>query len=538
MAKALLFLWVFLLIFPAQAAKKTVCSLTINSDDEITVFKKFLSPKEFNFVELADLIPPEEKYREEVTKHICRPEINCDVLIVSGHFGGMFFGSSGIYMQLEDMEENSCLKSCNGIFKAPKEVYLFGCNTLADKEKDHRTPEEYFEVLAQDFNPEQAQMIAALRYSDLGDSFRSRMENLFDNTKSIIGFSSTSWPGDKMRPKITRYLKALTEQHGSYGKYLNKLSTQKNDDELLKKYIRGAVVQTKGTLKKEHPYCLLSDKDISRAEKINWIDKSIRRDDRLSNIPYIERFIGKEIQNNNSSITIKPDKKSQAELEKLTKVKGNAYVSMRLRILELLKNLGWINPQEYADRLPYTLEFDTAVSAEKKNLICRQKLAVEIIPVDTVAESQWTNIHFLETLACLKPKNEDIKFMLTKALFNTNDEKVHAKILEALKELKPTDAEQIKEVIAFLLSSKSEQAQLSAVSVLAKAPINLNMQIFLVDLLANSSDDNNLPYYAFTILKSIPLATETIDAIHTVWKTSKKSSIRSYAAQILRSPLK
>ena len=56
-------------------------------------------------------------------------------------------------------------------------LFLFGCNTLAGKEKDTRTPAQYRHVLMEDgFTPEQAQRIASARYGDIGRSFRARMK--------------------------------------------------------------------------------------------------------------------------------------------------------------------------------------------------------------------------------------------------------------------------------------------------------------------------------------------------------------------------
>ena len=45
------------------------------------------------------------------------------------------------------MEEASCQARCAGLFRQPREVFLLACNTLATKDEDSRTPEEYLQVL-------------------------------------------------------------------------------------------------------------------------------------------------------------------------------------------------------------------------------------------------------------------------------------------------------------------------------------------------------------------------------------------------------
>ncbi len=119
----------------ATTAKKTVCSITINSDEEINAFKKNLSPDLWNFVELTTLYSGggSQDNKKDWMKNACAAKPSCDILLISGHFGGSFFGQSGLRLSLEDLEKYSCDSDCAGILKQPKEVFLFGCNTLATK---------------------------------------------------------------------------------------------------------------------------------------------------------------------------------------------------------------------------------------------------------------------------------------------------------------------------------------------------------------------------------------------------------------------
>ena len=155
-------------------AKKTVCSMTLNSDQEINLFKNSFSKDQWNFVELTDYKNKDSSSADDTTwfTNACKAKVSCDVLVISGHFGGTFFGASGLRLPMETLEKNTCNTDCSGIINNPKEVFLFGCNTLSSKAKDRRSPEEYFNVLLADgFTLQQAEQVVAYRYSLLGDSF-------------------------------------------------------------------------------------------------------------------------------------------------------------------------------------------------------------------------------------------------------------------------------------------------------------------------------------------------------------------------------
>ena len=67
----------------------------------------------------------------------CERDIQCDVLVISGHFGGSFFGEeSEYYLSLKEMEKLTCQRKCENVLSHVKEVFLFGCNTLAGKVSD------------------------------------------------------------------------------------------------------------------------------------------------------------------------------------------------------------------------------------------------------------------------------------------------------------------------------------------------------------------------------------------------------------------
>src|SRR3954466_8166245 len=113
----------------AFAAPKTVCTITVNSPDEKEVFRRHLPPGEYRFVELV------ERGRRDWLASACEQKVQCDALIISGHFdGGEEFYTDRFdvneSLSVAEMESAPCSDSCPGVFANLKEVYLFGCNTL------------------------------------------------------------------------------------------------------------------------------------------------------------------------------------------------------------------------------------------------------------------------------------------------------------------------------------------------------------------------------------------------------------------------
>ena len=186
-----------------SSRKKTVCSITINSDEEVKTFKKHL--KGFDFVELVPHESESESEKKDWFSKACKKDIQCDVLIISGHFGGRFFGKSGHSLSTALLEEKSCDSKCSGILHKPKEVFLMGCNTLAGKHRDHRTQEEYTRALIDDgFSQTEAQEIAAFRYSPIGNDMHSRMRNVFAGVEKVYGFNSVGRSGKTVKPLLER----------------------------------------------------------------------------------------------------------------------------------------------------------------------------------------------------------------------------------------------------------------------------------------------------------------------------------------------
>jgi hypothetical protein len=92
---------------PARADKTTVCTITVNSSDEKEAFRRNLPLDKYQFVELV------ERGRPDWLSSACRAGVQCDMLIISGHYdGGHEFFSEHVeaseFLPVGEMERVSC----------------------------------------------------------------------------------------------------------------------------------------------------------------------------------------------------------------------------------------------------------------------------------------------------------------------------------------------------------------------------------------------------------------------------------------------
>ena len=217
--------FIFLIVSPFfSLARYQVCSITINSSDEIETFKEFLPARDFDFVELLpSRVNPQQNHQSHWFNRACEKDYRCDILVISGHFGGTFFGESNYSLPTELMEEKACKKNCPGILNELKEIFLFGCNTLADKKRDHRSNSEYLQVLLDDGMARGvAERVVAARYSPLETPFYKRMNFIFSGSETVYGFNELSPLGVHIKTPLRRYFQSINRQFGSYTDYLKR----------------------------------------------------------------------------------------------------------------------------------------------------------------------------------------------------------------------------------------------------------------------------------------------------------------------------
>ena len=191
----------------AHAARKTVCTITVNSADEREVFRRNLPADQYDFVELV------ERGRPDWLASACRKGVRCDALVISGHFdGGDEFYSDRVdareSLPVAEMERASCSADDHGIFANLKEVYLFGCNTLNPESFRNGVGEIERSLMRSGQTRADAARIARALAVRHGDGSRDRMRQIFPDVPAIYGFSSVAPLGPAAGSLLAGYLKA------------------------------------------------------------------------------------------------------------------------------------------------------------------------------------------------------------------------------------------------------------------------------------------------------------------------------------------
>jgi len=202
-------LWVVAAVFAAPAVhaqKSTVCTVTVNSPDEREQFRRYLPEDTFQFVELV------ERGRPDWLASACRQKIECDLLVVSGHFAGTEFYSSSFEMNeslpVAEIERAQCSASCPGLFAKLKEVYLFGCDTLKPEPVKSAMPEVVRNLLRSGHTRVESERLARALSERHGESSRDLMRRLFWEVPVIYGFQSLAPYGRVAGPMLARYFES------------------------------------------------------------------------------------------------------------------------------------------------------------------------------------------------------------------------------------------------------------------------------------------------------------------------------------------
>lgn len=279
--------------------------MSFHGEEEPRVFKDRLPPADFDVVDLSPALlrspspgPPAERPGPAPWLiGLCRRGIRCDVMVYSAEFAGSFFGKLGKALSLGDMEEAACLPECDGLFHTPREVFLLGCNTLATKSQDTRTPAEYLQILLEhDFDRASAERVVGFRYGPLGPSFREAVRRVFMDVPRIYGFSSVAPTGQYTAPRLEKY---FTMQR-DYRRHLETLGTDTRPNKALLAAFNGTgLVQASG-LQPDEPatddrrqICRLYDDDVSVADRLRIVLGIVGRKDFLAFVPTIETFISR-----------------------------------------------------------------------------------------------------------------------------------------------------------------------------------------------------------------------------------------------------
>jgi hypothetical protein len=351
---------------PLRPGQFRVCAFSFHSPDELAAIKSELSTEDFVFTDLSPVFPggidPAGSTLARKTPgwfmDRCRPDLRCDIVIYSGEFAGAFFGKYGYFVTVQEMEEASCQSRCQGLFSDPREVFLLGCNTLATKGADRRTPEEYRNVLlAHGYSHADAERVVAQRYGPLGASFRESLRRMFMGVPRLYGFSSVAPLGAATAPLLRDYFR----RKGDYARYLTR--AERDDapnQELLAAFAGTGLVQTSGVTPLEPTgadralVCRLYDDAETVSERLRIVQNLFARRDFLAFVPTVEVFLGRHPPEEYAGA----ERRLFGEIESLEAPRREVTALMyrldvsvlKMQLANLARQLAWITPAEH-DRL-------------------------------------------------------------------------------------------------------------------------------------------------------------------------------------------
>lgn len=425
----------------ASDARYRVCAFSFHSPDELEVFKSRLPPDRFDVLDLsphltmpppgpASAATPADGVRPTswILNH-CKPEVSCDVVVYSAEFAGRFFGKYGASLSLQDMEEASCQARCKGLFHDPQEVFLLACNTLATKDQDSRTPDEYLRVLLEHgFDQASAERVVELRYGPLGPSFRESLRRIFMGVPRVYGFSTVAPIGLYTAPMLQRYFRAK----GDYGAYLDRAEFDASPNrELLKAMAGTGIVQIAG-LRASEPgaadrdlVCDVYDDDQSIADRLEIVEELVSRDDFLSFVPTLEVFFNRhppaqyDAEARRVFEDIQDQDKARAQVLDLVFDLNTSVIKMELAHLAL--HLEWMTREQFRA---------IAINGAKEML--QQPLTSEVVDItceitkheplgdaftsDDIPASLFRIPEGLRMIDCLKPQDPTTTMRLLASL--------------------------------------------------------------------------------------------------------------------------
>jgi len=306
----------------AHADPKTVCTITVNSDDEKETIRARMPKGEYNFVELV------EKGRPDWLRSSCQKQVSCDVLVISGHFnaGDTFYSDRldrNEYLAVDELERASCSASCPNLFSHLKEVYLFGCESL---------------------NPD------ATKYSSsYGESGRDRMRRIFPNVPSIYGFYSSAPVGPTAAMLLNKYF----DQGGG-----RDFATGRPSGVLMKVFGKNHITRTNGVTANEpaaayrQQVCQFFDERLSPAQKLAYVHTLFGNEANIATFfDRVEKLVASlpEADRQAPEFTrvlaeISADDRVRAQYVDAMRRAGPP--TLRARMITLGATLGWFSPEQ------------------------------------------------------------------------------------------------------------------------------------------------------------------------------------------------
>ena len=430
---------------PASSAERfTVCSITINSDDEIRTFRKRLPASQFDFVELADPAQTTPADGEPAWfAQACQSGVHCDVLVLSGHFantyagsyGTTFAGASGLSISLEELGRRSCDQSCPGILSNPLEVFLFGCRTLATSlDGEPLPPGDLALLLSHQVPPRVAERIVEeVSYHGEDTSNRTRMRFVFSGVPRLYGFADRAPTGKNVAPRLETYLK----NSGDYAKHLRQIRAARDGKRILEpnralelSLQPSTFTQSSGLdlAEPEHELemraCFLGSERNPALARLEHMEKLLEEPGFLAYMRAMESFFRKHDPASFGSAElavlerIRNHPRSRAVVNELVQRLENPI--LRHEILRVSRAIGWISDNDGL-RLQREIVLQLLkppIYGEERDLICGINPDVVKrmgIGAGDVSPEVYRDEFGIQALGCLKPSDEKIHERLARS---------------------------------------------------------------------------------------------------------------------------
>ena len=461
----------------AYAARQTVCTITVNSPDEKETFRRNLPPDEYDFVELI------ERGRPDWFASACRSGVQCDLLIISGHFdGGDEFYSDRLdareFLPVDEMERASCSDSCPGLFSRLKEVYLFGCNTLNADAMRSASAEIGRSLIRSGYSDAEAERLTRVLNERHGESNRDRMRRIFNDVPVIYGFSSKAPLGTSAGPLLDRYF-----QSGSGGE----VGTGRASAKLLSLFAPSSMTVGAG-VKDSDPdaafrrdVCHFSDDRLSPAQKLRFVHELMAREmaEVRMFLDHIEKYSASLPQRERQAASVSKAlddiaRDESARTRYLDFARDADQPAVRARMLDLAQRLGWLTPADQRAELMRMIGEQLAgdtISSADVDLACdlnkdgslRQELYRLQVP-----GRQANKVPHAAVLACLGSAAGHARVL--RALTSPNEDEV--RIAQTYLRLRPiADATEFRGLATGIARMNGSDAQVRALDTLAQNPL-------------------------------------------------------------------
>jgi hypothetical protein len=491
-------LFAFAAAAPAAAVdpprRLKVCIVSLNEPHEVDAFRASLDPTRFEIVDIRAIALARAGKQSapgsvgpQWLLNACTPDTKCDVMVYSAEFAGHFFGKQGPSLSVQEMEEASCQARCDGLFRQPLEVFLLACNTLATKDQDDRTPEQYLQVLLDHgFDRASAERVVELRYGPLGPSFREALRRVFAGVPRIYGFSSVAPRGAFTAPMLKRYF----DDNGDYAGALlrNAKSTSRNQS-LLTSFKGTTLIQIEGLTPRESgaidrkQICALYDESRSLGERLRIAYGLLTRPDALSFVPTLEVFLSRHPRDRftrvEGSIFAEIQSLDATREEVMKLVRGLNVSALKLELAHFALLVGWLErPEFHALAVQSTWQLlRQPLSAEVADILCaitkHESLSADF-NLDDIPPKLYGDAQGLRVVSCLAPKDPRVTPRILVGL-QSSDTLARQWAVHTLTERRPLNELVLVQLVPYLRDPAPEVATRVQWLFQAHAPLSKNV---------------------------------------------------------------